>query len=117
MLKVAIKQGIYENKEFKKYVEERDSIVTLCFPQSEVDEIFDKFLEERDRFICKYYTSPKIFILGRRAYEILLYGAFHKYGVLDFEKILNYEVIVSDQFQETQIEALSDNKTQFLKRI
>lgn len=98
------------NSEGKVLEEMNYRIYSMYYYDKEISEYIDKFFKERDKFICKNYCDPKYFILGRRAYEILLYGIYMKYHVIDFENMFNYPVILLEDVPEDYIKAVGESK-------
>lgn len=120
MLKIAFQDKL---KSFIPYISSEDKVIeetscriyTMHYSDKEVDEYMDKFFRERDKFIYENYCDPKHFILGKKAYEILLYGIYMKFHIVSFEKMFDYPVILLEDVPEEFIKAVGESKETLAK--
>lgn len=115
MLKIAFQDKLKPFMPVEQLGEMNCRIYSMIYSDKEVEEYMDKFFRERDKFICENYCDPKYFILGEKAYEILLYGIYIKYHIVDFEKMFDYPVILLENAPEEFIKAVGETKETFAR--
>ncbi|GAA0071769.1 hypothetical protein UT300003_32940 [Clostridium sardiniense] len=118
MLKVAFedKPLMFDINSEEKILEGTNfHVYSMYYTDKEVSEYMDKFFKEFDKFMHENYYYPKYFILGKKAYEILLYGIYIKYHVVNFENMFDYPVILLEDIPEDYIKAVGESKETFGK--